>query len=185
VRTQLFSVIPYACAFVTLISVNLASDRLNRKGVFLMGLLCISLTGYIILIAVHNVKVKIFATCLITMGTFPSVTMGGTWVQINTGGYTKRASTWGFCEIFAQCFSILGAHIYTDPPQFIKGHFIVLAFDLLSLASVVGLWVYMRMLNRQRDRTAENHESSGTIHPDFHRSLEEVQDNHPSFRYIS
>jgi hypothetical protein len=185
VRTQLFSVIPYACAFVALIGINFASDRFNRKGLFLMGLLCTSSTGYIILIAVHNVKVKIFAACLITMGTFPSVTMGGTWININTGGFTKRASTWGLCEIFAQCFSILGSHIYTDPPQFIKGHSIALSFDLLSLASVIGLWLYMRLLNRQRDRVAENHASSGTIHPDLHKSLEDVQDNHPSFRYIS
>ncbi|OAL33794.1 hypothetical protein AYO20_06970 [Fonsecaea nubica] len=184
VQTQLFSIIPYACAFVTLIVVNMASDRLNAKGVFLMGLLCSSIVGYIILIAVHNVKVKIFATCLITMGTFPGVTLMGAWMNINTGGFTKRATTWGTAEIVGQCFAILGSHIYTDPPQYIKGHSIALAFEVLALMSAVFCWFWMRWLNNKKDREALEHAAAGTTDPNLHKTLEDVQDYHPSFQYI-
>ncbi|KAF2100206.1 MFS general substrate transporter [Rhizodiscina lignyota] len=162
VRTQLFSVIPYACAFVTLIVVNIWSDKVNRKGVFLMGLLCTSSVGYVILIAVHNVKVKIFATCLITMGTFPGVTILGAWTSINTGGFTKRASTWGIAEVTGQCLAILGSHIYTNPPQYIKGHSIALAFNLLALIAVIICWFWMRWLNQPKEKEALEHaEASG------------------------
>ncbi|OAL28541.1 hypothetical protein AYO22_02735 [Fonsecaea multimorphosa] len=184
VQTQLFSIIPYACAFVTLIVVNIVSDRLNLKGVVLMGLLCIGVVGYIILIAVHNVKVKIFATCLITMSTFPGVTLMGAWININTGGFTKRATTWGTAEIVGQCFAILGSHIYTDPPQYIKGHSIVLAFEVLALACVVFCWFWMRWLNNKKDKEALEHAEAGTTDPNLHKTLEEIQDYHPSFRYI-
>lgn len=184
VQTQLFSIIPYACAFVTLIVVNIASDKLNRKGIFIMGLITTSCIGYIILLAVHNVKVKVFATCLITMGTFPGVTIMGAWININTGGFTKRATTWGTAEIVGQCFAIMGSHIYTDPPQYIQGHSIVLAFNLLALASALFCYYYMRRANHKKDKEALEHASAGTTHLDLHKTLEDVQDQHPSFRYI-
>jgi hypothetical protein len=46
VKSQLFSVIPYACAFVTLLGVSYLSDHLNKKGVLLMCTLSISILGY-------------------------------------------------------------------------------------------------------------------------------------------
>ncbi|KAH8812389.1 major facilitator superfamily domain-containing protein [Xylogone sp. PMI_703] len=184
VQTQLFSVIPYACAFATLIIVNTISDKLNVKGPFLMGCFCISITGYIILLSVHNYHVKMFATCLITMGVFPAVTLQGAWVNINTGGFTKRATTYGTTEVIAQCFSILASHIYTDPPQYIKGHSIVLSFQALALLSTIAAYLYMRHLNKRKDEEARSHADAGTVHEHHHKSLEEVYDYHPSFRYV-
>jgi hypothetical protein len=164
--------------------VNFTSDKLNIKGPFLMGILATSCVGYVILIAVHNVKVKIFATCLITMGTFPAVALLGAWVAINTGGFTKRASTWGISEIVGQCFAIMGSHIYIDPPQYIQGHSILLAFEVLALIATILCWFWMRHLNKQKDGEARRHAEAHTTDPNLHKSLEEIYDYHPSFRYV-
>lgn len=183
-QTQLFSIIPYACAFATLLILNYVSDKLNVKGPFLMCCLATCCIGYIILLSVHNVHVKIFGTCLITMGVFPSVTLMGAWVNINTGGFTKRAATWGTSEVVSQSFAIMGSHIYTDPPQYIKGHSIVLAFQALALLATVVLWFYMRRLNHRKDEEQRAHAEAGTVHENMHKTLEEVYDYHPSFRYV-
>ncbi|OAA60323.1 Major facilitator superfamily domain, general substrate transporter [Niveomyces insectorum RCEF 264] len=184
VQTQLFSVIPYACAFVTLIAVNYLSDRFNVKGVVIMGCFATSITGYVILMAVHDHRVKLFATCLITMGVFPGVTLQGAWVNINVGGYTKRATTYGTTEIIAQCFSILASHIYTDPPQYIKGHSIVMSFQILAfLATGIAMW-WMRCENRRKDEEARTRAETGAVHENEYKTLEEVFDYHPSFRYV-
>ena len=183
-RTQLFSVIPYACAFVTLISLNTISDRLNVKGPFLMLCLLISITGYIILIASTNVHVLIFASCLVVAGTFPAVTFLASWLGINTGGFTKRASTWSICEIWGQSFAILGTKIYTNPPRFIKGHAIVLGFQVIALLSSIGLYFWLKRLNKVKNEAELERVRTGESHPDMQKSLEQAYDYHPMFRYI-
>ncbi len=132
----------------------------------------------------HNVKVKIFGTCLITSGIFPSVTMLGAWSNINVGGFTKRAVTWGIAEVVGQCFAILASHIYTDPPQYIQGHAIVLSFQLVALSAAIANWFWMRRLNRIKSEEAQRHRDAGTVHPEAHKTLEEVYDYHPAFFYI-
>ncbi|KAL6873025.1 major facilitator superfamily domain-containing protein [Trichoderma novae-zelandiae] len=120
-RTQLFSIIPYACAFVTLLVINTASDRTNVKGPFLMLCFGVSITGYIVLMAVTSVKVKIFGTCLITMA-----------------------------EVVGQSFAILASHMYTDPPRYIEGHAISLSFRILGFLSALVMRIYMRYMNAKK-----------------------------------
>ncbi|KAL7919741.1 MFS general substrate transporter [Trichoderma austrokoningii] len=184
VQTQLFSIIPYACAFVTLLVLNTASDRLNIKAPIIMLCHSICIVGYIILMVVNNDKVKMFGACLITTGVFPSFTIVGAWTGINIGGFTKRAITWGVTQVVGQGFSILASHIYTDPPRYLKGHSICLAFQIAALLSTCILWVWMRQLNKKKDREAEHHLTAGTIDPKASLSLEEAYDYHPNFRYI-
>ncbi|KAK1244209.1 hypothetical protein MKX08_002347 [Trichoderma sp. CBMAI-0020] len=180
----LFSIIPYACAFVTLLVLNIASDRLNIKAPFLMLCHIICIVGYIILMLVTNDKVKIFGTCLITTGLFPSFTIVGAWTGINIGGFTKRAITWAVTQVVGQCFSIMASHIYTDPPRYLKGHSICLAFQVVALLLTCVLWFWMRRLNEKKDQEAEHHRTAGTIDPKSCLSLEEAYDYHPNFRYI-
>ncbi|RFU26054.1 hypothetical protein B7463_g10286, partial [Scytalidium lignicola] len=150
-RTQLFTIIPYACAAVTMVVLNMWSDRLNKKGVFLMGTLTAAIIGYVILIAVTNNKVRIFGTCLIAVGAYPSVTLFVVWISNNTGGYTKRSTVWAIAEIFAQGYSIFGTQIYTTPPRFIKGHSVLLAMSALSLIMVFMVYIMMDRSNKRKD----------------------------------
>lgn len=111
VQTQLFSVIPYACAFVTLLGVCTVSDRLNRKGVFLVASLSVASLGYIIILINVSIQMKVFATCLVTSGLYPSVVLVAIWVGMDNGGFMKRAATWALAEISGQSFSILGTRM--------------------------------------------------------------------------
>ena len=184
VQTQLFSVIPYACAFATLLGVCTMSDRLNKKGIFLAASLCVSCIGYIILLTNVSVHVKVFATCLVTSGLYPSVVLVATWVAMNTGGFTKRGTTWALAEISGQSFSIMGTHMYTDPPRYVKGHSVVLAFLVLALLSTVVLLFWMNYLNKEKDRTETEYQERNELHPHSSKSLEDEYDFHVCFRYI-
>ncbi|KAG4426088.1 hypothetical protein IFR04_000795 [Cadophora malorum] len=121
-RAQLFSATPYACAGVILLTVCTISDRIDRKGILLIGCLSMSSIGYILLLANVQVKAKMFAACLIVSGFYPSVALLIAWLGINTGGHTERGTTWTMAEIFGQSFSIKGQKIYDTPPRFVKGH---------------------------------------------------------------
>ena len=169
---------------MTLLGVCAISDRLNKKGIFLALSLSVACIGYIILLINVSVHVKVFATCLITSGLYPSVVLGAAWVAMNTGGFTKRGTTWALAEISGQCFSIMGTHVYTDPPRYIKGHSVILAFMLLALLSTVFLLSWMHRLNQKKDRTESEYQERSELHPHASKSLEEEYDFHIAFRYI-
>ena len=183
-RAQLFTVIPYACATLPTIIISYLSDRFNTKGPFLVLTLSVVSIGYIILLTVYSVPVLVFATCLITSGLYPSVILLTSWLGINTAGFTKRGTTWAMAEIFGQCFSIMGTHVYDGPPRFVKGHAIVLGFELYGILCASTLILYMRYLNKRKDAIVQEHTSRGEAHPHMERSLEEESDLHLGFRYI-
>ena len=143
-----------------------------------------AIIGYIILLTNASNITKIVATCLITSGLYPSVILLITWLSINTGGFTKRGTTWAMAEIGGQCMSIMGTHVYTDPPRYIQGHSVLLAFMCTALMAVIFAMVWMRRCNLQKDKIEEEYRAKGERHPHWEMSLEEVQDQHVSFRYI-
>lgn len=183
VDAQLFSVIPYACAFVALLVLCYASDRLNIKGPFIFFGFAMSAIGYIMLLTVKPTSVKIVATCFIAGGMYPSTVLMVAWLAINTGGFTKRASVWALAEVFSQCFSIMGANIYVNGPKYVKGHSVVLALLVLAMIVVVVLMVTFQYLNKARDRVLAEYAARDEVHPHANRSLEQEHDFHINFRY--
>ncbi|KAF3934705.1 hypothetical protein ABW20_dc0105747 [Dactylellina cionopaga] len=180
---QLFSVIPYACAFVMLPSCAFLSDRINLKGPFIIGGLVLACIGYIILLADAPTGAKIAATCFIASGLYTCIVLTVTWLGINTCGFTKRGFTWGVAEVFAQVFSIMGTKLYKYPPRYIQGHSIMLAFLVFATLNGCALWWWMAYSNRKKDRILEEYARRNEIHPHAEKSLEEVYDYHIYFRY--
>lgn len=180
---QLFSVIPYGCAFFTLLGLCYASDRLNVKGPFVIFGFTLSAIGYAMLLGVKQTAVKIVAVCFITSGMYPAVVLLLTWMAINTGGFTKRATTWAMGEILSQLFSIMGSNIYVNGPRYVKGHSVVLAFAAFAIVDSAILMVVFRRMNKKRDETLEEYASRGEVHPHSNRSLEDELDFHINFRY--
>ncbi|KAK4504577.1 hypothetical protein PRZ48_005493 [Zasmidium cellare] len=182
-RTQLFSVIPYACASAV-IPLSLLSDRLNIKGPFLLGTVLFSCIGYIILLCEVSVAAKMVAVCIAASGLYTSVILLQAWIVANMAGYTKRATTWAMAEIFGQCFGVMASHVYNTPPRFIKGHAIVLGMLLYAAGMIVVLMWWMMRANKQKMEEKLQYESEGRVHPHKLKSLEDVQDFHIDFKYI-
>lgn len=180
---QLFSVIPYGCAFCSLLVLCYISDRVNLKGPFIMLGFGVNAIGYAMLLGVKSTAAKIVATCFITSGMYPAVVLFLTWLTINTGGFTKRATTWAMAEIFGQLFSIMGANIYDNGPRYVKGHATAMSFSFLSIGIAAVLMVVFRRRNKKRDEILADYASRGEVHPHMNRSLEEEKDFHINFRY--
>ena len=183
-NAQLFSVIPYAVACVTLLSLATISDRLNRKGPFVILSLSVACIGYIILLTASATSVKTVGACFLAAGIYPAVVLKLNWLAINTGGFTKRGTTWALAEVVGQCLGIMGNNIYDTPPRFIKGHAIILSFLLAAIVVATGLLLWMSRENKKRDRILADFAQRGEVHPHIGRSLEEEFDRHINFRYI-
>jgi hypothetical protein len=81
-----------------MVAVCIASDRCNKKGVFLLFCFTLSCIWYILLLTVSSVTAKMAATCLVASDLYPGVIVLATWLGINTGGFTKRGTTWAMAE---------------------------------------------------------------------------------------
>jgi MFS family permease len=185
VNTQLFTIIPYACAFVMVLAFGYLSDRVNRKMPFLMLSFVLGCVGYVLLLASHNQAVSIFSTCLITASCYSAILLTPVWVNINTVGFTKRGATWAFTEAFGLTFSIMGTRIYDTPPQFVKGHSVVLSLNILACFSVLAAYFYMRRLNRIKERLNSENDDRGQTHPyASQQTLHEAGEAYASFKYI-
>ncbi|KAK5693821.1 hypothetical protein LTR17_024998 [Elasticomyces elasticus] len=167
VRAQLFTVIPYAFASLSVV-IAIASDRYNKRGVFLLGTIGMACVGYIVLLCDVSAAVILLQT----------------WVLTNVGGFTKRATTWAIAEVFGACFGIVGSHVYDKPPRFVKGHSVVLGMLAMAFV-VVSIMIWsMRRANRKRDMELQDYAARHEVHPHSMKTLEDVQDFHVSFRYI-
>ncbi|OQU96216.1 hypothetical protein CLAIMM_02327 [Cladophialophora immunda] len=184
IHSQLFTVIPYACATVSLVAVNYVSDRFRRKGIFVAGCLVLSIVGYIILMTITNNAGRIVATCLVVSGIYPAIILVFSWANTNSCGYTKRATSWAVAGIFAQCFSIAASQVYTDPPRYLKGHGVMLAFLSLSLINTLALYLWMKRANAKKEEIELDYRQRGIAHPHYSTSLEDEGDGHIKFRYV-
>ncbi|KAL2436723.1 High-affinity nicotinic acid transporter [Exophiala dermatitidis] len=186
VHTQLFSVIPYTCAFVTVIVTGYISDRLNVKGPIIFTSCCVAMLGYILLMTVGSTVARVVATCLVTSACYPIGNLLPVWLSINTPGFTKRGGTWAFSEVFGVAFSIMGTRIYTNPPRYLGGHGTVLGIFTLGAVNVAAAYFWMRYQNNKKEHILNEYAHRGQIHPHIAemRTLEQLEDEHISFRYV-
>ena len=183
IDAQLFSVIPYAVAFVTLLSLSFLSDRINLKGYFIIAGLTSALIGYIMLLTAKTTVVKMVATCFVVGGIYPGVLLSTVWLGINTAGFTKRATTWAMAEIGAQIFSIVGTNVYkSSGSTYAKGHWVNVGFMIAGITAASSLLWWYNYANKKRDRALEEYETRGETHPHVGKSLEELYDLHINFR---
>jgi MFS family permease len=111
IRTQLFSVPPWACAFAFAMIIAFLSDKFKHRFLFALIPICVSITGFGILITVHNnYHLEYAALFLVTMGTYSAMPVIVCWFNMNLGGHHRRAVgiAWqvGFGNIGYGLFSI-------------------------------------------------------------------------------
>ncbi|KAK5381971.1 hypothetical protein LTR20_007951 [Exophiala xenobiotica] len=185
VNTQLFTTIPYACAFCLVLINGYLSDRLNKKWPFLLTYFALGCLGYILLLTVKVRGVQIFAACLITSSCYTCILLTPVWININTVGFTKRGCSWAYAELYGLTWSIMGTRIYDNPPRFIKGHATVLSLNVLACGTVLAAYFYMKGINKKKERIEKEYAERGEVHPHIAHgtTLDEVGEDHIGFRY--
>lgn len=184
VRAQLFTIIPYAFAFVSMIVVGYLSDRLKTKSTFILGGLSSCLIGLIVLISTTDRAAGMVGATLLVAGAYPASVLQIAWIQITFCGGTKRATSWAVAALFGQGLSMSGAQIYRDPPRFFLGHGVLVGFVCMGIICTWSTRIIMLRDNKARDAAIEQCQTEGRSHPDAHLDFEQVCDRHINFRYI-
>ncbi|PNP38205.1 hypothetical protein TGAMA5MH_09895 [Trichoderma gamsii] len=182
--TQLYTIIPYGVAFISLIAVTRISDRLVVRFIPMLIVTGVAIIGFIIILAQTRPAVGIFASSVVTAAVYPGVAIVSGWIPSSNAGYTKRAAATWITQIFCQAFSILASRIYNKPPRFFKGHGVLLGFFILTFILLILMTYLMKRHNQEKDTLAAELDARGERNPDESKSLEELCDHHPSYRYL-
>jgi MFS family permease len=166
-----------------MILTSFLSDRARCRGLFVAGVMMISCTGWVILLAVvSNQHARYFATFLVVMGCFAAIPLMLSWVSNNAGNESQRAVQIGMLNSMGQCFAILASFIFpsNDKPFWHKGFGLNLAFNALAAIVAVTLYLSLRYENARRDREEGGRPSDMT-----QVDVNTYHDLAPGFRYVA
>lgn len=180
IQTQLYSVPPWVVAFGFGMLMATISDYARHRFLFVVGCMCLSVTGLIILLIEHDrTSVKYAALFLTCAGTYSAMPIIVCWYNMNLGGHHRRAIGVAWQIGFGNIGGIISTYSFvaTDAPFYTKGYAISLAFVGISAISCCAYAALVTWDNRQREKHVQTVDLS-----DHEKS--ELGDLNPNFRYM-
>lgn len=120
VKTNLFTVAPYACGTLAMMITASSSDRFRERGFHLASSLVLVIVGCILLtcLPLSSTGPAYFATFLITMGAYTPSCLFHTWHQCNEPSEDGRAFRVGSLTFLANTGGFVSANVSSDQIYF-------------------------------------------------------------------
>ncbi|PYI22198.1 putative MFS transporter [Aspergillus violaceofuscus CBS 115571] len=157
IQTQLYSIPPWAAAFVFSMLIAILSDKFKHRFAFTLIPMLVTMAGYGILLNVHGVahrNVQYGALFMVTCGTYSAMPVIVCWYAMNLGGHRRRSvgTAWqiGFGNIGG--FISTYAFLAKDAPLYRNGYIISLSFQCFSAACCIFYFAAIWAANKRRDR---------------------------------
>ncbi|KAK5655800.1 hypothetical protein OQA88_5338 [Cercophora sp. LCS_1] len=175
---QLFTVPPNMAGFFTVIIAAHFSDKMKKRGVFIVGGVIVGIAGYVMLLVSDRNGVKYAGTFLIAIGVFQASPMLMGWVANNLAPHYVRAVGVGIVISLANCSAFIGTFIYLarDAPKYVLGHSISLGALVITLILTCAQIAYLSWENKKRDCGDRD---ARLVEDNSHR----LGHRHPRFRY--
>ncbi|KAL2134265.1 hypothetical protein VTI74DRAFT_632 [Chaetomium olivicolor] len=180
IQTQLRSVPPWAVAFGFAMIVAVASDWIRHRFLFVLGAICIAISGFAVLITVHDkLSVQYGALFLVVMGTYSAMPVIVCWFNMNLAGHHRRAIGSAWQIGFGNIGGIISTYSFvsTDAPFYTKGYAICISFICLSVLAVVAYAAAITWENKKRAKMPQNLNLS-------EQEKMDLGDMNPEFRYM-
>ncbi|KAL4995345.1 major facilitator superfamily domain-containing protein [Aspergillus recurvatus] len=176
IKTQLYSVPPWAAAFGCTMLVATLSDFFRHRYAFTMIGMLVGILGYGVLLSLrdtphHNIQYG--ALFMITCGCFSASPVFLCWFGMNLGGHTRRSVGTAFQIGVGNIGGIVATYSFLekDAPLYRNGYIIGLSFACFSAAMSTVYFFAVRYENRKRQRllaggvevTAEDEERLGDL----------------------
>lgn len=181
VKTQLYSIPPWAAAFGFSMVVAFFSDRLRHRFAFTLIPIAIAITGFAMLLGIHNkFHVEYGALFLVTCGAYSAMPVIVCWFAMNLGGHHRRSVGTAWQVGFGNIGGIISTFAFnTDKGTFTTGYSVCVAFCGLSVIACCIYYVALVLDNRKKDAIAANQDPNA-----ISETEEELMgDLAPNYRY--
>lgn len=131
------------------------SDKKRTRGPVIAFCNIFGITGYILLLAVSNDKVKYFACYLICFSIYTGTGINESWLASNTAGRYKRYTSIGINQTLGNVSGAISPQVYRAPPNYVLGHAFTLGCLVVStICSLVCSWL-LRRRNDHNEKVME------------------------------
>ncbi|KAG6868027.1 hypothetical protein C0993_008227 [Termitomyces sp. T159_Od127] len=168
VDAQLYSVPPFAAAFVVSIVVSYLSDRYGARGIVSIFSGILATIGFAMFYASQNSHVKYGSLFMSITGAYNGAPALSTWNANNTAPYTRRATAIAIGFIMTNSGGILATWLLgtlSPAPLYTKATLTLLIFSILMAVFSAMNIVYLTSQNRKkamiRATTAREDEAPG------------------------
>ncbi|KAL8397215.1 hypothetical protein RB594_004073 [Gaeumannomyces avenae] len=183
-NAQLMSVPPYVFACFFTISASYYADKLQRRGIFLMGFQLVGILGFAMLCGSGDASIQYAGTVFAAIGIYPQIPLGLAWNSGNIGGSLKRGTGIAMQVMGGNCGGIIASYVYLtrDGPRFIIGHSILIGF--ISMAFFLSGFMSMWCKRENARREGISRELGVDELTEEQKGMErELADSVPWFRY--
>ncbi|KAJ5729293.1 uncharacterized protein N7483_003801 [Penicillium malachiteum] len=148
---QLFTIPPYACAYVVTLCAAYASDRYMCRGLIAAGFCLLGVITFLIpaCVSTPSLHLRYAMLVLCTCSVFGSLPSLCAWVSDNVRTTTAGSIASGLNVAFSGPGQIIGVWIYESQqaPRYQLGHAVNAASQFVGMVLALGLWLHYRRLN--------------------------------------
>ncbi|KUL81612.1 hypothetical protein ZTR_11407 [Talaromyces verruculosus] len=184
--TQLFSIPPWAAAFMASQVVAYFSDRSRHRFLFTVAPICITIVGFLMLLSIHDKPhVEYGALFLVTSGTYSAMPVLLCWFAMNLGGHKRRS----IGTAYQIGFGNIGGNIATysflsrNSLNYRNGFIICISFACMSAVACAAYLSEIWHANHERDDAVSEMEA-GSYQVSNENEAETLGDLATNFRYI-
>ncbi|KAI9370175.1 major facilitator superfamily domain-containing protein [Aspergillus egyptiacus] len=156
IETQLYSIPPWAAAFVCSLTIACLSDYARNRYLFAILPMLISMAGFGILLSVHDTAhrhLQYGALFLLTSGASSASPVLLCWFGMNLGGHVRRSVGTAWQVGFGNLGGIVATYSFLaqDAPLYRTGYIIGLSFACFSAAMATLYFLAVWAENHQRE----------------------------------
>lgn len=181
-KAQYMSIPVWLVAWVLQVINGFASDKTRKRWPFFFFPMCLSVIGYVLLLAQKNLSlgVRYMATFFVVAGCWAALAMTMTWLNNNSVGKKKRGVASATILAIGNTGSIVGSNVYlaSEVPRYVTGYSVSLTTIVLAQAAATGYLLYALYENKAKERGSRDHLL--TLPENEQADLGE---KHPSYRY--
>ncbi|KAH7339653.1 major facilitator superfamily domain-containing protein [Rhizoctonia solani] len=181
IQSQLRTVPPYVVASVFSIAIAYGSFRTGRRGMWLLFIVPLVITGLAILLGTSNVDANYAGVFLIAMGAFPQGPILLSWATNNSAPDTVRAVSSALVVAIGTMGPIVTSWIYlpSDSPRYRIANSVQLGAQATFFVLVVILILHNVRENRRRARGERDYRLNGS-----EEEVTRLGSLHPNFRLV-
>ena len=153
-QAQYLTIPCYLLGSIVYFTVATISDRVKRRGPFILFAGMFIMTGYSVLLGSKTPGVRYFACYLVLFGAPIIPGLNLTWLNTNMSPHFKRASAIGLNQTIGNSGGVIAGQIYLsrESPWYKTGHAVSLtACGLTWCCTWIMMWILSRR-NAEKDR---------------------------------
>lgn len=157
------------------------SDRIQQRGVFVIGGFLVSMLGYIMLIINRGVGVSFAGCFIVAFGLWTSTGLAFSWIALNNPRYGKRAFASGMQITIGNASGVSAPFLFSSSygPTYYPGYGATIGLLAVGLCIYTTLYLWFRNANKRKRGGMEDWRMDGLSEEE----VMELGEHNPRYMY--